>query len=109
MAFTPPPKLLPGSADLIQLKAALLITGLQTKDNALFQVIDKLISFSNKNIGTVTAAVIQNTTTINNLAINVREEGYWTPLIMDGEDNGDSELVLNDGNEPIAIWTPTPV
>ena len=36
------------------------------------------------------------------------EAGYWSPLIMDGENNGDAEFVLTDDNQVIAVWTPTP-
>jgi hypothetical protein len=33
--------------------------------------------------------------------------GYWSPLVLDGSSNGDSELVLTDDNEPIMVWVPT--
>ena len=37
----------------------------------------------------------------------ISEVGYWSPLITSLED-GDSELVLTDDRNTIAVWTPTP-
>ncbi len=51
---------------------------------------------------------VANERTISSTPAGVRDAGYWTPLILDGEDNGDSELIITDANAPIAVWNPTP-
>lgn len=58
MAFTPPPVL----PDLDKLKAILMVSGLKTKDNALFQVINNLIDAVKQSQG-VTNNTINNTST----------------------------------------------
>jgi len=108
MGFKPKSKSLPGSYDLNQLKGVLLKSGLQQKDNKLFQVIDQLITNLTGNEAVVTSTI----DAIEEIIVTIgdpSEIGYWSPLILDGEDNGDSEMVITDSNAPIAIWNPTPL
>lgn len=49
---------------------------------------------------------IVNERTIDVSLANIRDVGYWTPLV-NVVGLGDVEMVVTDGGQPIAVWTPT--
>lgn len=94
--------------DFLDLKSVFTGAGQQTIDPALYQTIINFISRVNK-LKNILNTRIEDLEEVDvDFTVNTRDVGYWSPLILDGEDNGDSELVLTDNNAPIMIWIPTP-
>lgn len=94
--------------DFEDLKSVFTGAGQQTKDPAFYQTIISFISRVSK-LKSIFNTRIEDLEEVDvDFAVNTRDTGYWSPLILDGEDNGDSEMIITDNNAPIAIWNPTP-
>ena len=89
--------------NLNRLKSQLLITGLQKKDNPLFQVINQLIVAVRQLQGGFTTDIQNLTVTINNVPVVIVTKGYWT-FLTDGDVN-ETDFIFANG-DPISIFVP---
>lgn len=106
---------------LDRLKSNLMTTGLQNKDNGLFQVIKDLIEYLRTlqvTVGSISGSGSGGGSTPVTPA-QIRDAGYWSPLVLSNNsasklntlvtDGGFiGELVVTDTGAPIMIWIPTP-
>jgi hypothetical protein len=104
---------------LDRLKSQLLTSGLQKSNNALFQVVNQLIDFLRNLQNSVSSSSSSSSGGGTVTSSQIREAGYWTPLIISNNSNGllgtyiedndlVGELVLTDKSSPIAVWNSTP-
>ena len=103
MAFRPSEKL----PDFASLKVILTNAQEQIKNFSLYQTIFNFLDASGRSQRILNSRVEDLEAGDVNLVTDVRDAGYWSPLVL-SLDPGDSELVLSDTGAPIMVWVPTP-